>query len=86
MTKTPTAQPTNRAGKVEMDVAVVLGRIRVPLDTLLNCTEGSILELRKVSGEAADVEVNGELFAKAEVVTIAENFGVRLVEMIDKKK
>ncbi len=72
----------NRAGDVKMDVAVVLGQTRVPIESILNWSEGSIIELRKRSGEAADVEVNGTPFAKGEVVTIAENFGVRLTEII----
>jgi flagellar motor switch/type III secretory pathway protein FliN len=30
-----------------------------------------------------DVEVNGSLFAKAEVVTVAEQYGVRVLNIID---
>ena len=79
------AQPEapNRAGEVALDVSVELGRVRWPLDALLNCTEGSLIELKKVSGEPVDVRVNGEPFARGEVVVIAEHFGVRLTELLN---
>lgn len=72
----------NRAGQVKMDVAVVLSTTRVTLETLLNCSEGSIIEMNKRAGEAVDVEVNGTPFAKGEVVTVAEHFGVRITEKL----
>jgi flagellar motor switch protein FliN len=73
---------TNRAGQVKMDVAVVLSTTRVTLETLLNCSEGSILEMNKRAGETVDVEVNGTPFAKGDVVTVAEHFGVRITEKL----
>ena len=71
---------TNRAGQVKMEVAVVLSTTRVTLKTLLNCSEGSILEMNKRSGDSAALEVNGTPFGQGEVVTIAENFGLRFNE------
>jgi flagellar motor switch protein FliN/FliY len=73
---------TNRAGQVKMDVAIVLSTSRVTLETLLNCSEGSIIEMNKRAGEVVDVEVNGTPFAKGEVVTVAEHFGVRITEKL----
>jgi len=77
-------QAANRAGQVKMDVAVVLSTTTATLDTLLNCREGSIIEMDKVSGDPVDVEVNGVSFAKGEVIVIGENFGVRVTEMVVK--
>ena len=71
----------NRAGDVELDVAVVLGNAQISIRRLLDWSEGSLLELEKLVGEGVDVEVNGTPFAKGEVVTVAENFGVRLTEI-----
>ena len=73
---------TNRAGQVKMGVAVVLSTTRVTLETLLNCSEGSIIEMNKRAGEAVDIEVNGTPFAKGEVVTVAEHFGARITEKL----
>ena len=75
-------QAANRAGQVKMDVAVVLSTTTATLETLLNCREGSIIEMDKVSGDPADVEVNGVPFARGEVITVGENFGVRITEMM----
>ena len=75
----------NRIAEVNMDVSVEIGRKRVPIETLLNWREGSLLEMDMVSGDSVDVRVNGEPFAKGEVITIAENFGVRLLEILKRE-
>lgn len=100
----------NRAGDMKMDVAVVLGRAKLPLGALLNWSEGSLIELDNDNGSAADVvvdgvsfeerarevkhsmfplvdvEVNDRVFAKGEVVTVAEQFGVRLLNIMKKNE
>ena len=75
----------NRIAEVDMDVSIEIGRKRVPIETLLEWREGSLLELDKISGDAVDVRVNGEPFAKGEVVAINENFGVRLLDLVKEK-
>lgn len=76
----------NRSGQVKMDVAVVLSTTHVTLEQLLNWTEGSLVEMDKRSGEPVDLEVNGEPFAKGEVVTVGERFGLRLTDHGDTQK
>jgi flagellar motor switch protein FliN/FliY len=66
---------------VKLSVSIELGRTKEPISTVLEWTEGSLIELSKVSGEAVDVLINGKAFAKGEVVTIAETFGVRITEL-----
>ncbi len=67
---------------VKLTVTIELGRTHVPISNLLEWSEGSLIELDKVSGEAVEVLINTKSFARGEVVTIAENFGVRLVEIL----
>jgi flagellar motor switch protein FliN/FliY len=67
---------------VDLSVSIELGRAEESISTVLEWTEGSLIELSKVSGDAVDVLVNGKMFARGEVVTIAENFGVRLTEIL----
>lgn len=74
-------QALNRVAEVKLDLTVELGRVRVPLGTLLNWAEGSLLELNKAPGSPVTVRVNGDPFATGEVVTIDERFGVRLREL-----
>ena len=66
---------------VSLSVAIELGSKEFPISSILEWTEGSLLELDKVSGDAVDVLVNQKPFAKGEVITIAENFGVRITEV-----
>ncbi|MCZ6634759.1 MAG: FliM/FliN family flagellar motor switch protein [bacterium] len=76
------AQNMSRIMDVNLSISIELGRTEVSISTLLDWSEGSLIELDKVSGETIDILINGRHFAKGEVVTVAENFGVRLVEII----
>ena len=67
---------------VSLSIMIELGRTAVAISELLEWSEGSLIELDRVSGEAVDVYINGKPFARGEVVTIAENFGVRLTEIL----
>ena len=60
-----------------------LGRTRKVLEDISELGEQSLIELDKAVGEPINVLVNGRLFARGEVVTVAENFGVRIIESVD---
>ena len=76
------AGSARRLADVSLSVSIELGSTAVPISSVLEWTEGSLIELDKVSGEAVDVLVNGKIYAKGEVITIAENFGVRITELL----
>ena len=67
---------------VQLRASVELGRTRLTLDEALNIGEQSLIELDKSVGDAVDVMLNGKLFARGEIVTVAENYGVRLTEVL----
>lgn len=67
---------------MEVEVSIELGRHKMTLDQALTLGQQSVLELDKVVGEPVEVRLNGKLFARGEVVTVSENFGVRLTEII----
>lgn len=67
---------------IKLMVSIELGRTEVPISNLLEWAEGSLIELDKESGEPVEVRINDKCLAKGEVVTIAENFGVRVTEII----
>ncbi len=71
---------------VPMNVTVELGRASRKIKEILSLNVGSVVELDKLSGEPVDILVNGKIIAKAEVVVIDENFGVRITEVIDPKQ
>jgi flagellar motor switch protein FliN len=88
-----TPELTNENGKsmdllkdVEMDVAVELGRIKLPLGKVLQLAKGSVIELEKLAGEPVDILVNGQRIAHGEVVVIDEHFGVRISNLITTKQ
>lgn len=75
-------QNIHRLLGVSLSIIIELGRTETSIDNLLEWSEGSLIELDKVSGEAVDVYINGKPFAQGEVVTVAENFGVRLTGIL----
>ncbi|MEZ5264891.1 MAG: flagellar motor switch protein FliN [Acidimicrobiales bacterium] len=68
---------------IELELCVEIGRARLPLRQLLALTPGSVVELDRALGEPVDVLVNGKLVARGQIVTIADEFGVRLSEIVD---
>lgn len=69
---------------VPLQVTVELGRTRMQIREVLELGKGSVIELAKLAGEPVDIFINGKLIAKGEVVTIDENFGVKIVDIVSK--
>ena len=67
---------------VPLHMTVELGRASMMVRDVLQLGNGSIIELDKLAGEPVDLLVNGKLIARAEVVVIDENFGVRVTDII----
>jgi flagellar motor switch protein FliN/FliY len=85
----PTAPETSTRDvnlDVILDVPVTLslevGRTRLPIRSLLQLNQGSVVELERAAGDPLDVFVNGTLVAHGEVVVINEKFGIRLIDVI----
>ncbi len=67
---------------VNLSISIELGRTRETLENVMRLGEQSLVELDKQVGDPVDILVNGKLFARGEVVTVAENFGVRITEIM----
>lgn len=67
---------------VNLSVSIELGRTRETLEGIMRLGEQSLVELDKQVGDPVDILVNGKLFARGEVVTVSENFGVRITEIV----
>jgi len=69
-----------------LDVPVIMsleiGRTKMPIRTLLQLNQGSVIELERGAGEPLDVYVNGTLIAHGEVVVINDRFGMRLTDVV----
>lgn len=67
---------------IPLKVTVELGRTQKQIKDILEMSQGSIIELDKLAGNAVDILVNNKLIAKGEVVVIDENFGVRVTDIL----
>ena len=76
------AENVSRLLDVRLVVSIELGRVDTPIRDIMAWTEGSLIELEKMAGEPVDILINENRFALGEVVTIAENFGVRITQMV----
>jgi flagellar motor switch protein FliN/FliY len=60
-----------------------LGSTMITVRDLLNWQKGAIVKTDKVSGGNVDLQVNGKILAKGEVVVMTNNhFGFRLVTLL----
>ncbi|HIG53066.1 MAG TPA: flagellar motor switch protein FliN [Candidatus Handelsmanbacteria bacterium] len=73
----------SRLPDVPVTVSMGLGRTMKTLNEVLSIGEQSLIELDKRVGDPIDVYLNGTLFARGEVVTVNENFGVRVTELLN---
>jgi flagellar motor switch protein FliN/FliY len=71
---------------VEMELTVELGRARMSVKALLNLTSGDVIELDRAANAPVDVLVNGTLVAHGEVVVVDDEFGVRIVEVVNSEE
>jgi flagellar motor switch protein FliN/FliY len=69
---------------IPVEVAVEIGRLRMPLRDLLSLEPGAVLELDRAADAPVDVLVNGRLVARGEVVVIDGEFGVRVTDLVDR--
>ncbi|HXV06406.1 MAG TPA: flagellar motor switch protein FliN [Burkholderiales bacterium] len=85
-----TTEPGARGAAASLDIvmdipvqlSVELGRTRLPIRTLVQLAQGSVVELDRLAGEPLDVLVNGCLIAQGEVVVVNDKLGIRLTEVI----
>lgn len=66
---------------VPVQVTIEVGRTRINLGELVGLGPGALLELDREAHEPADVLVNGKIVARGEIVTIDQNYGVRITSV-----
>ena len=82
----PMAEGESPNLEVILDIPVTLsmevGSTEISIRNLLQLSQGSVIELDRLAGEALDVMVNGTLVAHGEVVVVNDKFGIRLTDII----
>ena len=71
---------------VELPVSISFGRTQLPLKDVIKLTTGSIVELNRSVTEPVEVIVNNCVIARAEVVVVEGNFGVRIKQVVSRQE
>ena len=69
---------------IPVTISVEVGRTSLPIKALMQLTQGSVVELDRLAGEALDLLVNNTLVAQGEVVLVNERYGIRLTQIVPK--
>jgi flagellar motor switch protein FliN len=67
---------------IDLPLSVRFGQTDLSLDALTRLGPGSVIDLGRSPDDLVDVLVNGRLVARAEVVVVAGNYGVRILEVV----
>jgi len=79
-----TAMPVDIARVLDVPVQLTaeIGRTRITIKSLLQLSQGSVVELDGLAGQPLDVLINGYLIAQGEVVVVNEKYGIRLTDIV----
>lgn len=75
----------NRILNIPLKVTAVIGSTKMTLKELLSLEKGSIIELDTLDNQEVELYVNGKKFAHGQVVTIDQNFGVRITSILNEQ-
>lgn len=67
---------------IPVNLTVELGSANLKLKDLLRLQQGSVVELNKAVGDHLDLKVNGTVIAKGEVVSVGDQLGLSVLEIV----
>ena len=67
---------------IKMNITAEFGHTKLPLKCTSELTKNSLVMLDENVDEDVKVYANGLLFARAQIVLVGENFGLRLTRII----
>jgi len=67
---------------VPLEVSVELGRVKVPLHTVVRMGRGTVVKLQKEADALVEILANGYVFARGEVVKADGKLGVRITDVV----
>jgi flagellar motor switch protein FliN/FliY len=67
---------------IPVRLSVEVGAVSLKLCEIMDLEEGSVVELGRQATDLLDINVNGTLVARGEVVTIDGRFGIRVAEVV----
>lgn len=79
------SEKMNRVLDIPLKVTAVIGSTKMTLKELLSLEKGSIIELDTLENQEIELYVNGKKFAHGQVVTVDQNFGVRITSILNEE-
>lgn len=76
----------NRFQDIRVNVSADLGRAEVPIQTLMNIGEGSVLELNRSIDSPVELVAQGVPLACGEVVVVNGCFAIRVTKVYETQK
>ncbi len=67
---------------VPFRVTLEIGRTRMSVRDILELGVGSLVTTTKLSGEPMDISLNGDIFARAEIIIIKDKLWARLTKVV----
>jgi flagellar motor switch protein FliN len=67
---------------VPVSLTIELGGCQLPMKEVLLLNIGSVVQLDKPADAPVELNVNGKLIARGEVVVVEDRFGVKVTEVI----
>jgi flagellar motor switch protein FliN/FliY len=76
------AMNTRVLENIPVTISVEVGRAVIKISDLLRLTQGSVVELDRIAGEALDLLINNVVVAQGEVVLVNDRYGIRLTRVV----
>ncbi len=67
---------------IPLEVSVELGRVKLPLHSVVRIGRGTVLQMQKEADSQVDILANGSIFARGEVVKADGKLGVRITNIV----
>ncbi len=67
---------------VKVDISVVVGRAKLPMQQLLRMGRGAVIELDAKQSDQVMILANNKAVAKGEIVVRGDRIGVTVTEML----
>ncbi|WP_109357463.1 flagellar motor switch protein FliN [Sphingorhabdus sp. EL138] len=67
---------------IKVRLSVEVGSVSMTVSDIMDLREGSVVELDRQVDQLIDINVNGTLVARGEVVPVKNKFGVRIAEIV----
>ncbi len=75
--------PMDFFNDITVNILAELGQATLTVKEVLNLKEDMVIELEKAAGETVNLKVNGQSFARGEVIIIGNNLGIRVDRIND---